>query len=283
MPGNFTYKGGRGNKRKKASRKLKQRVSTALHKFKCSKDDHCETPGKAYDDVIPILNWYADRLGKSKASLSIYDPYFCNGAVIRNFASRGFLNVYNRNEDFYAVTSKNQQPDFDVIVTNPPYSDDHIEKCLRFCVESGKPYFLLLPNYVYTNGYFKNIEGDLSTSSSKGKHYYVIPPCRYQYTSPLGMRSQRESKTSPWVSFWYCNCLQLNAALIKWWRNESKGEEVFFRGRLIGNMSRMPHNMRAQCKHVFLVVQQDMMYVCNRRPNEAQIKEKATPCSERLD
>lgn len=39
----------------------------------------------------------------AKAALRIYDPFFCEGRVVRLLSGLGFENVYNRNEDFYAV------------------------------------------------------------------------------------------------------------------------------------------------------------------------------------
>ena len=42
-----------------------------------------------------------------------------------------------------------------MIVTNPPYSKDHMDRCIRFCCENGKPWLLLLPNYVYRKEYYE--------------------------------------------------------------------------------------------------------------------------------
>ena len=39
-------------------------------------------------------------------------------------------------------------PKYDILITNPPYSEDHKEKILEFCSVLTKPWFLLLPNYV---------------------------------------------------------------------------------------------------------------------------------------
>lgn len=36
-------------------------------------------------------------------------------------------------------------PEFDVLVTNPPFSGDHIERTLAFALACRKPWFLLLP------------------------------------------------------------------------------------------------------------------------------------------
>lgn len=39
-----------------------------------------------------------------------------------NLKALGFNNVYNKCEDFYSV----ETPDFDVLLTNPPYSGEHV-------------------------------------------------------------------------------------------------------------------------------------------------------------
>ncbi len=48
-----------------------------------------------------MLHLLALRLGKSNATLKIYDPYYCEGSVVLQLRSLGFSSVYNRNEDFY--------------------------------------------------------------------------------------------------------------------------------------------------------------------------------------
>lgn len=54
---------------------------------------HSESPLEAYEDVAPILDVLAKGLGKTRESLQIYDPYFCNGSVRKNLASLGFTQV----------------------------------------------------------------------------------------------------------------------------------------------------------------------------------------------
>ena len=51
--------------------------------------DHCETPGEAYEDVVPFLRQLAAQLGKEPRELAIYDPYYCNGAVVAHLGARG--------------------------------------------------------------------------------------------------------------------------------------------------------------------------------------------------
>ena len=95
--------------------------------------DHAETPDEAYADVAPLLERLAQSLGKTKETVRIYDPYYCNGGVIRRLKRHGFLRVYNRREDFYDKVAKNATPDFDILLTNPPYSGDHPAKIVDFC------------------------------------------------------------------------------------------------------------------------------------------------------
>lgn len=84
-------------------------------------DDHCETPPEAYRDVDPLLSDLCRRLGKSKSELRIYDPYYCDGSVRRHLADIGYGDVHNERVDCYRVWEEGREPEFDVLVTNPPY------------------------------------------------------------------------------------------------------------------------------------------------------------------
>lgn len=209
-----------------------------IHPFEVDPDDHCETPPVAYQHIAPILNTLAKGLGKEPSELEIYDPYFCAGGVIRRLGDLGFTNVYNKCEDCYAMWDKpGALPDFDAILTNPPYSEDHMQRIVRcvstlrdsrmfrlllgspfflpcsnhyfcahanrYCAESGKPWFLLMPNYVASKPYYSSIINPTGL-----KPFYLCPVKRYTYLPPKGLRlkkaSSTQKKTSPFVSFWYC-------------------------------------------------------------------------------
>ena len=51
-------------------------------------DDHCETSSEAYEDVEAILGQLAEKIGKTRAELAIYDPYFCTGQVVQNLGAQ---------------------------------------------------------------------------------------------------------------------------------------------------------------------------------------------------
>lgn len=61
----------------------------------------------------------------------------------------GFEDVYNKEEDFYEKIATGTVPDFDVLVTNPPYSSNHMERIVDFCAALDKPWLMLVPNFVY--------------------------------------------------------------------------------------------------------------------------------------
>jgi hypothetical protein len=101
-----------------------------VHPFKTEEADHAETPLLAYQHIEPALVYLAKKFGKTKETLKIYDPYFCTGAIVRNMAQIGFTSVHNRCEDFYQVMNEGRIPEHDVVVTNPPYSSNHVMKIL---------------------------------------------------------------------------------------------------------------------------------------------------------
>jgi hypothetical protein len=179
-------------------------------------------------------------MGKSPKELVVYDPYFCNGAVMKHLACRGFPAVYNKNEDFYRMIEEGRTPEYDVLVTNPPFSGDHVEKMFRFCVNSGKPFLCLVPNYVYTKPFYTGL-------TTECRPFYVVPATRYEFWTPDGFRGQaNERKTSPFLSFWYCNGGEWTAQMIKLWRKLERESTVLEpRTLLIQNLRYLPQRMKA--------------------------------------
>jgi hypothetical protein len=60
--------------------------------------DHFETPLRAYEDVAEVLSLLAKRLGKTPATLRLWDPYFCEGRAVRHLAALGFTSVHHENK-----------------------------------------------------------------------------------------------------------------------------------------------------------------------------------------
>merc|ERR1712196_122374 len=56
-------------------------LNRPTYPFSVDDTDHCESPKQAYADIAPLLTQLCKLLGKSPATLRIWDPYYCNGAV----------------------------------------------------------------------------------------------------------------------------------------------------------------------------------------------------------
>ena len=190
-----------------------------LFPFPTDPDDHCESPPEAYQDIAPLLShlprliakddrktWRIGKKTPSSSNLAIYDPYYCDGSVVTHLSRLGFCNVRNRKEDCYAVwSSLESYPEFNVLLTNPPYSGDHVQKLVDFVTSvrfGSRPWFLLMPNWVHKKGYYTE-----AMKKSNCHPFYLIPRKRYVYAPPKNFREKKNSdvhrKSSPFVSMWY--------------------------------------------------------------------------------
>lgn len=156
-------------------------------------NDHFETPSIAYRDIAPLLDWLTE---KSRDSHVVYDPYYCNGRTKTLFKELGFAKIIHEKRDFYKDIDENKVPSFQTLVTNPPYSDRHKERCLEFAFsqlrEHNKPFFLLMPNYVASREYYRRISGDLGV-------VYLSPCEPYNYSHPEGTGKE----IPPFASLWF--------------------------------------------------------------------------------
>ncbi|KAG2428238.1 hypothetical protein HYH02_014420 [Chlamydomonas schloesseri] len=182
----------------KKDKKQGKRVSSDDWPFEVDYNDHFETSSAAVDDIQPVLTALCKRLKKTPAQLAIYDPFFCKGGIRRHYEARGFTNFIHRKRDFYADVANGQLPAYDIMVTNPPYSADHKERILDFCLRSGKPWALLLPNYVATKAYYAELIEAAGTPPQQ-RPFYLTPITRYAYEHPEGTGHAE----SPFYSIWY--------------------------------------------------------------------------------
>lgn len=198
-------------------------ADTAKFPFTPNPADHCETPFEAYQDLAPVLKFLSGALGKNPSSLRIYDPYYCDGAVRRHLDRLGLPHVHNVCEDFYETISRGELPDFDCLVTNPPYvptaERDHVEALLHFVASRQKPWFIVQPNYVYTKPAW---EDNIRKITTGPRPFFLTPPQprSYVYTTPTGMRDVKSEarKTSPFATMWYCWMpANVTEKLFKWW------------------------------------------------------------------
>ena len=191
-------------------------------------DDHCETPVDAYSHVSSLLRSFPPG-----SSAEIYDPYYCDGSVVRRLASLGFPNVSNTKSDCYKVWgSASGAPPHDVFLTNPPYSGEHIESLMKHLCPGPRPapggerpWFLLMPQFVHKKDFYADLCGERTP-------FYLVPKKRYVYLPPDGLRSKKKSgtekKSSPFVSMWFIwgGSKAKNDELIRTWERleKKKGE-----------------------------------------------------------
>lgn len=94
--------------------------------------DACQTPDYAIDPLLPFL----------KQEWTIWEPAYGEGLLVDALFDGGLEGIITSDllngQDFFKY-----QPDYDVIVTNPPFSTKY--DWLARCYALGKPFALLMP------------------------------------------------------------------------------------------------------------------------------------------
>jgi hypothetical protein len=193
--------------------KAKRKPFKPNYDYEVDYNDHFETPLEAYEDILPLLDLILSSgegikqsnrednktIRERRKEHIIYDPYYCDGRTKRILRSLGFDKVVHEKRDFYEDIREQKVPNHHTLVTNPPYSDDHKEKCLQFCVrqfrEQQIAFFLLIPNYVAARNYYRKILGTAMDDVA-----YLIPTSEYHYSHPEGTGHEQ----SPFSSLWFC-------------------------------------------------------------------------------
>ena len=119
----------------------------------------------------------------------------------------GFGKVINENKDCYKEWDTMQ---YDILVTNPPYSGDHMEKMVQFLARKKKPFAFLVPNFVVKKPYHR-------TLLEPSRPFFLLPKSRYVYLPPKNFREKKKSdthkKSSPFVSIWHCHAGAMTPSL----------------------------------------------------------------------
>jgi len=184
---------------------MNSKVGASKYPYSVDYNDHFETPLRAYTDVFPVIETLIQQKCKGKRVI-IYDPFYCTGraaSLLRqclqsnNEKLAEKVDIQHEKRDFYRDLRENTVPKFDILVTNPPYSGDHKERCLEFAVNSSRPFFLLMPNYIATKEYFRKTV----LETKKVQDVYIIPSPgeSYEYHHPEGTGKP----LSPFESVWF--------------------------------------------------------------------------------
>lgn len=159
---------------------VEKSTSDSRFAFAADYNDHFETPAVAYEDLKPFLELCCSIIGKSKETVVLYDPYWCQGNMIQRLQSCGYCNVINRNRDFYGDVKRKCVPAHDILVTNPPYSGEHKSNLLTYlsAPQMLVPYALLLPVYTATKSYWRQFA---RAQTAAGRNpMYILPPSSYE-------------------------------------------------------------------------------------------------------
>jgi len=189
-----------------------KKLNASSFPYEVDYNDHFETPIEAYQDILPLLDLVAPTTTTTTITTTkqpkrskhiLYDPYYCDGKAATLLHTLGFTNVQHEKCDFYEKIRNNDVPFHHTLVTNPPYSGDHKEKCVEYAVKGlrGRDdvFFLLMPNYIALKEYFR-----VAIADEEGKEpkdiVYVIPPSSYEYDHPEGTGHD----IPPFASIWFC-------------------------------------------------------------------------------
>lgn len=91
--------------------------------------DHFETPLQAYNGIAPLLDELIS-ISSPRSNVTIYDPYYCDGRAGELLRQLGFQ-VEHQKRDFYKDIKEGKVPRHDILLTNPPFSDQH--KKVKYC------------------------------------------------------------------------------------------------------------------------------------------------------
>ena len=101
--------------------------------------DNYETP----NDILDIILKYISK------ETRLYDPFYCHGTSGNRMRSRGYSCIHE-DKDFYDDRPSKQ--DYDIIVSNPPYSD--LKQVFRTLKKINKPFAMLVPIEAIARKYF---------------------------------------------------------------------------------------------------------------------------------
>ena len=117
---------------------------------KIGRSDDYDTP----DSILDLLYKY---IPKNKC---VFDPYF-NTGNIRNYYITNKIKLIHEDRDAF-----NYFPEFDILVSNPPYSIK--KKCFEYAFSFNKPFCYLVP--------LDTIESQYWTDMFRDKDFTLIIP-----------------------------------------------------------------------------------------------------------
>jgi hypothetical protein len=148
--------------------------------------DEYETPEGAWG---MILKHIPDKRTR------IYEPFYCTGRARVSIQAHGFSNVIHERRDFFS--ERLALSEYDVIVTNPPYSK--LAPIFKVLKEINKPFAMLVPLSCIATQYFqKSVES----------FQLVIPKKRMDF-----IKDGTQLNRCNFETVWVCSGLDLPATI----------------------------------------------------------------------
>jgi hypothetical protein len=152
---------------------------------KIFKDNDYETTEDILKDLLPFIKNYN----------IIYDPFYCNGLVIKEWKK---LNKICINEKLDAFNREHPKT-YDIIISNIPFSLK--KECLELFFKLNKPFIMLCPVDIlvreYMNKYFDKLQ-------------FIVPKKRYNF-----YKENQKTKSCWFDTFFMCYGLNLKEKIIK--------------------------------------------------------------------
>tara|TARA_R110000823_G_scaffold231263_1_gene357978 strand:- start:146 stop:643 length:498 start_codon:yes stop_codon:yes gene_type:complete len=148
------------------------------------KDDDYETPANVLKDLLPFITDHK----------IIYDPFYCNGLVIKEWNDLNKECINEKKDAF-----NREHPDYDIMISNIPFSIK--DKCVELGFKLDKPFMLLMPIAALGSKWIKKYFDRLQ---------FIIPRSRYNFIK------EGVITTGCWFdTMWVCYGLNLEQNIIK--------------------------------------------------------------------
>jgi hypothetical protein len=148
------------------------------------KDNDYETDMNILKDLLPFIEKYN----------IIYDPFYCNGFVIKEWEKLGKKCINEKKNAFDRET-----PNMDICITNPPF--DSKEKCIKLLLSFNKPFIILFPIDTLGSKWIKKYFDKLQ---------FIIPNGRYNF-----YKNGEKTKSCWFDTMWICYNINLKHNIIK--------------------------------------------------------------------
>ena len=159
------------------------RLSSKKNAVKFTDDDY-ETPKKVLEDLLPFI----------KDHNIIYDPFYCQGHVIKEWEELGKVCINEKKDAF-----DREHPEFDIMISNIPFSMK--EKCVQLALSLNKPFALLMPIDALGSKWIKKYFNDLQ---------FIIPNGRLQF-----LKNGKQTNKCWFDTMWVCTKLDLDNKIVK--------------------------------------------------------------------